>query len=66
VTSKKRIQTILCADDHVIIAKSEDELQMAANELNKIAKKYDMKISTSKTKSIGVCGKKHTKGQNKN
>jgi hypothetical protein len=30
---------------------------MAANELNKIAKKYDMKISSSKTNSIGVCGK---------
>jgi hypothetical protein len=30
---------------------------MAVNELNKIAEKYDMKISTSKTKPIGVCSK---------
>jgi hypothetical protein len=30
---------------------------MAVNELNKIARKYDIKISTSKTKAIGVCGK---------
>jgi hypothetical protein len=30
---------------------------MTVNELNKIAKKYDTKISTSKTKPIGVCGK---------
>jgi hypothetical protein len=55
VTSRKVIQTILYADNQVIIAKSEDELQMAVNELNKIAKKYDVKISTSKTKAIGAC-----------
>jgi hypothetical protein len=30
---------------------------MAVNELNKIAKKYDLKISTFKTKAIAVCGK---------
>jgi hypothetical protein len=30
---------------------------MAVNKLYKIAKKYDMKISTSKKKAIGVCGK---------
>jgi hypothetical protein len=29
----------------------------AVNELNKIAKKYDMKISSSNTKTIGLCGK---------
>jgi hypothetical protein len=57
VTSGKVIQTILYADDQVIIAKSENELQMVVNKLHKIAKKYDMKISTSKTKAIGVCGK---------
>jgi hypothetical protein len=27
------------------------------NELNKIVKKYDMKISTTKTKTRGLCGK---------
>jgi uncharacterized protein with PhoU and TrkA domain len=51
------IQTILYADDQVIIAESEDELQTAANELKKIVKKYDIKISTTKTKTIGLCGK---------
>jgi beta-xylosidase len=50
LTSGKRIQTILYADDQVIIAKSEDELQMAVNDLNKIAKKYNIKISSSKIK----------------
>jgi hypothetical protein len=33
VTSGKIIQTILYTDDQVIIAKSEDELQMAVNEV---------------------------------
>jgi hypothetical protein len=39
-----------------LISKSEDELQMAALRLSNIAKKYNLKISTSKTKSMGVCG----------
>jgi hypothetical protein len=30
---------------------------MTVNELNKIAEKYDMKISSSKTKAIELCGK---------
>jgi beta-xylosidase len=51
------IQTILYADDQVIIAESEDALQIAVNELNKIVKKYDMEISTTKPKTIGLCAK---------
>jgi hypothetical protein len=39
---------------------------MAVNELNKIVKKYDMKISTIETETIGSCDKKHSKGQNRN
>jgi hypothetical protein len=54
LTSEKIIQTIFYAE--VIIAKSDDELQMAINELNKIIKKSDMKISLSKTKAMGFCG----------
>jgi hypothetical protein len=50
LTSGKRIQTIRYADHQFIIAKSEDELQMAVNKLNKIAKKC-------KTKTIGLRGK---------
>jgi hypothetical protein len=50
------IQTILYADDQVLIAESEVELQIAVNELDKIVKKYDMKISTTKTKTIELCG----------
>jgi hypothetical protein len=57
LNNKNKIQTILYADDQILITRSEDELQIAVNELNKIGKKYDMKISTSKTKSVGLCGK---------
>jgi RNA binding exosome subunit len=54
--SGKIIQTILYADDQVITAESEDELQIV-NELDKIVKKYGTKISTTKTKTTGLCGK---------
>jgi hypothetical protein len=54
--SGKMIQIILYADDKVIIAESEDELQIAVNELNKI-KKYDMKTSATKPRTIGLCCK---------
>jgi hypothetical protein len=54
LSNKNKIQTILYADDQIIITKSEDELQIADNEPNKIGKKYDMKISISETKSMGL------------
>jgi hypothetical protein len=57
LTSGKRVQTILYSDDQVIKTKSEDETQMAVNELTKTAKKNDMKISSSKTKTIGLYGR---------
>jgi hypothetical protein len=50
VTSGKKIQTILYADDEVIIAENEVQLQMPVSGLNRIAKKYDIKISSSKSK----------------
>jgi hypothetical protein len=37
---------------------------MTVNEPNKIAKKYDMKISPSKTKRIGFCGRGKIKKSN--
>jgi hypothetical protein len=48
--SRKIIQSVLHDDDddQVILAEGEDELKIAANELNKISKKYDMKISSTK------------------
>jgi hypothetical protein len=57
LTFRKIIQTILYTDNQVTVAVSEDVLQIAANELNKTGKKYDMKISTIKIKTIRLCGK---------
>ena len=45
MNKSKKLWTVLYADDQVIIAKSEDGLQRAVNELNKVCQKYDMKIS---------------------
>ena len=39
-----------------LMATSEDELQTMANHLNLIARKYKMTISSTKTKSMAVCG----------
>ena len=49
--------TILFADDQAIIASSENELQTAVHKLNTIIEKYNMKISTNKTKVIAFRGK---------
>jgi len=38
------------------MATSEDELQTVAYHLNIIARKYKMTISSTKTKSIAMCG----------
>lgn len=49
LTSEKIIQTMLYADVQVILAESED-LQIAVNKWNRIVKKCDMKLTTTKTK----------------
>ena len=53
------------------MATSEDELQTMAHQLNLIARKYKMTISSTKTKSMAMCGNYdydellvHTEGQN--
>jgi hypothetical protein len=57
LTSGNIIQTVLYAYYQATIVKSNDELQVAVNELNEIIKRYNMKISPSKTKAMGFCGK---------
>jgi hypothetical protein len=47
---------ILYADDQILLATSEDELQLASHQLNKIAKEYNMSVSTEKTKAMAMCG----------
>ena len=50
------MNTILHADDQILMATSEDELQRVAYHLNLIARKYKMTISSTKTKSMAMCG----------
>jgi len=52
----KILNTILYADEQILMATSEDELQTMAHQLNLIAIKYKMTISSTKTKSMAVCG----------
>ena len=51
--------SILFADDQVIFSSSEDGLQMAAHKLEQATIKINLKISTTKTKSMGFQGKEH-------
>jgi len=51
------LNTLLFADDQVIIQDSEDKLQKCVYILNQMSKDYNLKISTDKTKIIGFKGK---------
>jgi hypothetical protein len=55
LSDRYALNTILYADDWVLMLKSEDELHISAYHLNKIAKKYNSKISISKAKLMGMC-----------
>jgi len=50
------VNAILYADGHILMATSEDELQIMAYHLNLIARKYKMTISCTKIKSMAMCG----------
>ena len=52
LNNRKLVNTILYADDQILMATSEDELQTMAFYLNIIARKYKMTTSSTKTKSI--------------
>jgi beta-xylosidase len=56
LTNGKIINTILYADDQILMTTSEDELQTVAYHLNLKARKYKMNISSIKTKSMAMCG----------
>jgi len=58
------VNTILYADDQIIMAKSQDDLQTMAHHLNLIARKYKMTISSTKTKSMTMWGEPQTEGKN--
>ena len=50
----KLVNTILYADDQILMVISEDDLQTMAHHLNLIARKYEMTISSTKTKSMAM------------
>ena len=50
------MNTILYADDQILMDASEDDLQTMAHHLNFIARKYKMTISSTKTKLMAVWG----------
>jgi len=56
LNNRKLVNTILYADDHILMATSEDDLQTMAHHLNHIARKYKMTISSTKTKSMAMWG----------
>jgi hypothetical protein len=49
---------MLFADDQVLIAKSESDLQYSVHNLNKIATKYFLEINTENTKVMAFKGRK--------
>ena len=51
------LNTLLFADDQVIIQDSEDKLQISVYVLNQMSKDYNLKISTDKTKIMAFKGK---------
>jgi hypothetical protein len=51
------LDTLLFADDQVIIATSEDDLQRAVYSLQNIASNFGMEISTDKAKVMVLLGK---------
>ena len=50
------MNAILYADDQILMATSEDDLQTMAHHLNRIARKYKMTVSSTKTKSMAMWG----------
>ena len=56
LNNRKLVNTILYADDQILMATSEDDLQTMAHHLNLIARKYKMTIYSTKTKSMAMWG----------
>ena len=51
------VNTLLLADDHIVIQSKEDDLQRSIYLLDKVSPSYNMKKSISKTKSMSFNGK---------
>jgi len=56
LNNRKLVNTLLYADNQILMATSEDELQTMAYHLNLISRKYKMTMSGTKTKSMAMWG----------
>ena len=56
LNNRKLVNTILYADDQILMVISEDDLQTMAHHLKLIARKYKMTISSTKTNSMAMWG----------
>ena len=57
LSKNQQLSTLLFADDQVITADTEDNLQKAAYKLNQIVTEYSLTISVQKTKSMAFKGR---------
>ena len=57
------LNTLLFADDQVILAETEDDLQYAVYKQHLIANQYDLKISIPKTKVLAFRGEDHLRAK---
>ena len=64
LNNRKLVNTILCADDQILMATSEDDLQTMAYHLNLISKKIQNDYIQHKHKSNGNVGEPHRNGKN--
>ena len=54
--NRKLVNTVLYADDQILMATLENDLQTMAQHLNLIARKYKVTKSSTKTKSMAMWG----------
>jgi hypothetical protein len=57
------LNALLFADDQIVLADLEENLQRTVFSLNNIAKEYNLRISTKKTKVLGFKGVEHLRAK---
>jgi hypothetical protein len=57
------LNALLFADDQIVLADSEENLQRAVFSLNNIAKEYNLRLSTKKSKVSGFKGVQHLRAK---
>jgi len=66
LSKNQQLSKLLFADDQVIIADTEDNLQKAVHKLNQIITEYGLTISAQKTKSMAFKGRDPERTKNCN